>query len=293
MTSKIALVTGSNQGIGFGIVRELCRRNVGVVYLTSRNIQRGKEAVAKLEKDGFYPKYHQLDVSDEESVKTFAEYVKNKYGGLDILINNAGVLDSDFYKVSFEEAKRIIDVNVHGIILMQKHFFPILRDNARVINVSSDWGHITNIKNPYWVQRLTNKDIKLEDVYGFLNWFLDSVKNNALKEEDFFENSVLAYRVSKVAVSALTRVQQNDVGKGISINSLNPGFVRTNMTKGGGDMTVVEAGVTPVYLALDIDQSVKGKYFWFDKTEVDWADSTLDVVDTFDAFEKALEEVNK
>ncbi|XP_022126180.2 carbonyl reductase [NADPH] 1-like [Pieris rapae] len=293
MTSKIAVVTGSNQGIGFGIVRELCRRNVGVVYLTSRDIQRGKEAVAKLEKDGFYPKYHQLDVSDEESVKTFAEYMKNKYGGLDILINNAGVLDSDYYKVSFEEAKRVIDVNVHGIILMQKYFFPLLRDNARVINMSSDWGHITNIKNPYWVQRLTNKDIKLGDVYEFLNWFLDSVKNNALKEEDFFENTVLAYRVSKVAVSALTGVQQKEVGKGISINCLNPGFVKTNMTVGGGDMTVIEAGVTPAYLALDIDQSVKGKYFWFDKTEVDWADSTLNVLDTFDAFEKAIGEVNK
>ncbi|CAK1542983.1 unnamed protein product [Leptosia nina] len=246
MVSKVAVVTGSNQGIGFGIVKELCRRNVEIVYLTSRDEERGRKAVKSLENSGFYPKFHQLDVTDETSVEVFADFIKEKHGGVDILINNAGFLDPDFYKTTYEDAKKVIDVNFYGIVLMQKYFFPILRD---------------------------------------------SVEDGTLKEEDFIENSVIAYRVSKVAVSALTRVQQKQVGRGISINHLNPGFVRTNMTRGGGDMTVDEAGLTPAYLALDIDQSVKGKYFWFDKTEVDWADFTLNIVDTFEAFEKALDEV--
>ncbi|CAH4023006.1 carbonyl reductase [NADPH] 3-like [Pieris brassicae] len=293
MASKIAIVTGANKGLGFGIVRELCKRNVEVVYLTSRDIQRGKDAVTSLEKEGYKPKLHQLDVTDEDSVKTFADFVKANHDGLDILINNAGLFDANYYKVSYEDAKKIIDVDVHGIILMQKYFFPLLRDNGRVINISSDWGHIKNIQNADWVKRLTKKDIKLEDVCAFVDWFLNSIKNNTLKKEDFFENTVMAYRVAKVAVSALTRVQQNEVNRGISINSVNPGYVKTSMSHGSGDLTVSEASVTPVFVALDIDQSVKGKFIWYDKTEVDWADHSLNLVVPFEDFERALAEVIK
>ncbi|CAK1542984.1 unnamed protein product [Leptosia nina] len=293
MVSKVAVVTGSNQGIGFGIVEELCRRNVEIVYLTSRDEERGRKAVKSLEDSGFYPKFHQLDVTDETSVKVFADFIKEKHGGVDILINNAGFLDPDFYKTTYEDAKKVIDVNFYGIVLIQKYFFPILRDDARVVNVSSAWGHITNIKNTYWIQRLIKDDLTYDDVHAFIKWFLDSVKDGTLKGEDFIDNSVVAYRISKVAISALTKVQQKEVGRGISINHLNPGFVRTNMTRGGGDMTIDEAGLTPAYLALDIDQSVKGKYFWFDKTEVDWADFNLNIIDTFEVFEKALDEAKK
>ncbi|XP_038222175.1 carbonyl reductase [NADPH] 1-like [Zerene cesonia] len=293
MADKIAVVTGSNKGIGFGIVKELCKRGVGVVYLTSRDVNRGKEAVGILEKENLHPKFHQLDVSNEESVKAFAEYIKKKYNGLDILINNAGLLDSDYHKPNYEDAKKVIDTNFYGVLLMQKYFFPIINENGRVINVSSDWGHITNLKNSHWIQRLTNKNVSVEDVNAFVTWFLDSVKNGTVKGEDFVSYNVLAYRVSKVALCALTRIQQKEVGRNISVNSLNPGFVRTNMTKGAGDMTVDEAGITPAYLALDIDQSVKGKYFWFDKTEVDWTDTSLDILDTFDDFEKRVEDAVK
>ncbi|CAG4934745.1 unnamed protein product [Colias eurytheme] len=293
MAEKIAIVTGSNKGIGFGIVKELCKRGVGVVYLTSRDVNRGQEAVKVLEKENLHPKYHQLDVSNEESVKAFAEYIKKEHNGLDILINNAGLLDPDYLRPNYEDAKRVIDTNYFGVLLMQKYFFPIMNDNGRVINVSSDWGHITNIKNSYWIQRLTNENISLEDVNAFVTWFLDSIKNGTVKEEDFVSYSVLAYRVSKVALCALTRVQQKQVGKNISVNSLYPGFVRTNMTKGAGDMTVDESGITPAYLALDIDQSVKGKYFWFDKTEVDWTDTSLDILDAFEDFETRVEDAVK
>ncbi|XP_038222173.1 carbonyl reductase [NADPH] 1-like [Zerene cesonia] len=293
MADKIAIVTGSNKGVGFGTVKELCKRGVGVVYLTSRDINRGKEAIEILEKENLHPQFHQLDVSNEESVKAFAQYIKEKHNGLDILINNAGLLDPDFYKINYEDAKRVIDTNYYGVLLMQKYFFPLLKENGRVINVSSSWGHITNIKNSYWIQRLTKENISLEDTDAFINWFLDSIKNGTVKEEDFVSYTVLAYRVSKVALCALTRIQQKQAGKNISINSLHPGFVRTNMTKGAGDMSAEDAGITPVYLALDIDQSVKGKYIWFDKTEVNWADASLNFLEPFEYFEKCIEDAAK
>ena len=85
-------VTGANKGIGFAIVRALCKQlDNGIVYLTARNEERGREAVARLNQEGLQPKFLQLDVTDPASVKQLKDYIKETYGGLDILVNNAGI----------------------------------------------------------------------------------------------------------------------------------------------------------------------------------------------------------
>lgn len=290
MSDKVAVVTGSNKGIGFATVRELCQRRVGTVYLTARDVTRGKEAVEKLRKEGLNPQFHQLDVTDRNSVKVFANHLKDKHGGLDILINNAGILVKDLYKTTYEDASHVINVNYRSLFIIQEFMFPILKDNARVINISSDCGFISHITNPFWIKRLTKKDIKAEDVNAFVDWFLDSVKNGTVKREDFAEMEMLAYRVSKVAVAALTRAQQNEINRGISINSLNPGYVQTEMNKNIGYIPLEESGKAPVYLALDVDQSVKGKYFWDDKTEKDWENPSLQLHSKFSEYEQTLKD---
>ena len=85
-------VTGANKGIGFAIVRALCKQlDNGIVYLTARSEERGKEAVAKLNEEGLQPKFHQLDVTDSASVSKLRDFLKETHGGLDILVNNAGI----------------------------------------------------------------------------------------------------------------------------------------------------------------------------------------------------------
>lgn len=287
MADMVAVVTGSNKGLGFGIVKELCKRGVGVVYLTARDTQRGLQAVDKLKQEGLTPEFHQLDVSDRGSVKKFAEYLKQKHKGIDILINNAAVAPEKFHETIYEDAKRIIEINYQSYYYIQDYLFPILRQNARVINVSSDAGHLSNLKNSYWIKRLTKSDMKIEDVDAFVDWFLTSVKNNSLKEEDFAGKTILAYRVSKIAVCALTRIQQRDIDRNLSINSLHPGFIKTDMTRNHGRLTIAEASKTPVYLALDADQSLKGKFIWYDTTELEWEDvnARLDCNDDEDVIE--------
>ncbi|XP_034833202.1 carbonyl reductase [NADPH] 3-like [Maniola hyperantus] len=280
MTDKVAVVTGSNKGIGYGVVTELCRRGVGTVYLTARDIHRGHSAVEKLKRDGLDPKFHQLDVTDTRSVEKFANHLKEKHGGLDILINNAAIIQQNITKTTYEEAKQVIDVNYKSLFIIDKYLFPLLKENARVINISSDLGHISNLKNNYWINRLSKDDIEVQDVDDFIDWFLSSVKNGTLKEEDFAVTAYLAYRVSKIAVCALTRVQYRKVGRNIAINSLHPGFVKTDMTQNNGFMTVEQSCKAPVYLALDCDQSVKGKFIWFDKSERDWTDRNMDLLCT-------------
>ena len=90
-TKKVAVVTGANKGIGFGIVKGLIPVFEGDVILTSRSEERGLEAVKDLEAMGLEAKFHQLDVTDQESIETLKIFLKEKYGGLDVLVNNAGI----------------------------------------------------------------------------------------------------------------------------------------------------------------------------------------------------------
>lgn len=91
MTNNAVQVTGGNKGIGFAIVKALCQQYNGNVYLTARDTTRGMNAISELEKQGFNPKFHQLDINDDDSVKKFRDYLQNTYGGLDILVNNAAI----------------------------------------------------------------------------------------------------------------------------------------------------------------------------------------------------------
>ncbi|CAG9567626.1 unnamed protein product [Danaus chrysippus] len=276
--SRVAVVTGSNKGIGFSIVKLLCQRFDGVVYLTSRDVERGKEAVKKLEEIGLHPKFHQLDVAVRSSVETFKNYLEANYGGIDILINNAAVIDAGFGPCSFDEARRVIDINYRSILTMHELIYPIVRNGGRILNISSDCGHLSNIRNKFWIEKLSKQDLSVSDVNEFVEWFLESKKNGTFNVDDIADGaSVAAYRVAKVAVSAVTMVHQKEYdNKNISINSMHPGLVRTEMTTGVGFYNVDEAAETPVYIVLEAPQSLKGAYVWYDRRVLDWYDYNAD-----------------
>lgn len=276
MSTKVAVVTGSNKGIGFAIVKKLLQRFDGVVYLTSRDDVRGKAAVEQLQKLGLKPAYHQLDVADRDSVLKFRDHIKQKHGGLDILINNAGV-SADFDE-SYEAAKYVVGINYYSFLTLQELIYPLVRNNGRIVNVSSDCGHLSNLKNKYWIERLSKKDITEADINEFVQWYLDSKKNGTFDPKDIADNAtVSAYRVSKVALCALTMVQQRRLQeRNISVNSMHPGLVQTDMTHDVGFYTIDQAAETPVYLALDAPSSLRGAYVWYDKKVLDWYDYNAD-----------------
>lgn len=141
-------MTGSNKGIGFGIVKELCAKFDGIVYLTSRNESRGISAVKELEKLGFHPKYHQLDIDDEASIICLRSYLKETYGGLDILVNNAAIAFKSDSTEPFEtQVTLTLRTNFFSTYNVCNILFPILKPHARVVNVSSAAGHLLQIIN--------------------------------------------------------------------------------------------------------------------------------------------------
>ncbi|XP_046973421.1 carbonyl reductase [NADPH] 1-like [Vanessa cardui] len=274
MAVKVAAVTGANKGLGFSVVKGLCERFNGIVYLTSRNEKRGLEAVKKLNALGLKPQFHTLDVSDKSSIKTFADYIKTKHGGLDVLVNNAGMLELEKVYPTYEEAKKNIDVNYRSLLDIEEFLYPLLRDGARVINVSSACGHLSNLKNKKWLDVLTKQDLKTEDINDFVNNYLESLKNGTFRKEDFADEGKHAeHRISKIALTALTMVQQRKYNdRNISINAVHPGHLKTDMAQGGGETDPDDAAEIILYLILEASPNLKGVFMWHNKKIVDWYD---------------------
>ncbi|CAH4032796.1 carbonyl reductase [NADPH] 1-like [Pieris brassicae] len=274
MPTKVAVVTGSNKGIGFAIVRGLCKRFDGDVYLTSRDLNRGQNAVAELNKEGLRPKYHQLDITDPKSVEKLRDYLKENYGGIDILVNNAAIA----FKVNAPEpvavqAEQTLFVNYYSVLSTCEILFPILRNGARVINISSSCGHLSKIKSEKLRNQLKDPNLTIEGLSSMMQEYIDAAKQGTHAAD--WGNS--CYVVSKVAVTALTMIQQRMLAdRDIKVNAVHPGYVDTDMTSHKGVLTIDEGAVAPLYIALDAPDSVKGQYIWNDKRIISWEGKLVD-----------------
>ncbi|XP_015590915.1 carbonyl reductase [NADPH] 1 [Cephus cinctus] len=286
--TRIAVVTGGNKGIGFCIVKQLCQKFNGIVYLTARNTNLGQAAVTELEKLGLKPHFHQLDVSDDDSVNVFKEYLSKTYNRLDILINNAAIafkMDAtDPFGIQAEETLKI---NYFGLKKVCNALYPLLKPHARVVHLSSGAGHLSKIPGASLRAKLSDPDLTEEDLDKLMNDFISSAKAGTHVEAGWPQS---AYSVSKVGVSTLTRIHQKlfdkDAREDLVVNSVHPGFVDTDMTSHGRSsafsryrasmMTPDRGAQAPVYLALlPPNTDIKGKYIWSDNTVVDWlAEST-------------------
>lgn len=89
---RVAVVTGANKGLGFAITRDLCRNFPGDVILTSRDEARGRAAVQHLKAEGLSPRFHLLDIDNLQSIRALRDFLWEEYGGLDVLVNNAGIV---------------------------------------------------------------------------------------------------------------------------------------------------------------------------------------------------------
>lgn len=278
MAEKIAVVTGSNKGLGFAVVKGLCQKFNGTVYLTARSEKNGLEAVEKLNELGLKPSFHQLDVSDDKSVKTFADFIKTKHGGFDVLVNNAAILEWDEVYPTYEAAKRNIDINYRSLLTIENYLYPLLRDGARVVNISSACGHLSNLKKQSWIQTLQDPDLTTEQINAFVDEYLESVKNGTFDKNDFADEGKHAeHRVSKIALTALTMVQQRKYAdRNISINAVHPGHMKTEMAQGGGEVEPDQSADLILYLILDASPKLRGTFMWHNRKLIDWCNAEAD-----------------
>ncbi|XP_044746740.1 carbonyl reductase [NADPH] 1-like [Coccinella septempunctata] len=273
---KIAVVTGSNKGIGYGIVKGLCERFDGKVYLTARNVSRGIEAVKKLNALGLKPFLHQLDVTDQESINKFRDHLLKEHQGIDILINNAAIgFGDDAPEPFIQQAEDTINVNYYGLLNVCRTLFPLMKRNGRVVNISSSLGHLHWIPSDDLKKKFSDPTLTIEKLNQLIDKFVSDVKLGKHEDEGWGNNSECTYRVSKAGVSALSIIQQKKFdeecpNRNISVNSVHPGFVDTDLTAHLGELTIEEGAEAPLFLALE-EHGFKGKYVWCDKNPIEWS----------------------
>ncbi|KAH8958389.1 hypothetical protein BDL97_06G021600 [Sphagnum fallax] len=285
----VAVVTGANKGIGFEIVRQLAKEGITVV-LTARDATRGEAALESLKSQGLHNvNFHPLNVASQESILAFANWLRKTYGGIDILINNAGILliGKD---TTFETVKPVFDTNYFGVKNVTKALLPLLRDDtpggARVIVVASRAGQLKFLESKNYVKTFSDREhLTEESVDNFANHYLKDIANGSLKEGDWVDISSMpgpnfgrpleTYAVSKAAVIAFVSVLHNTFfsqpgsGKKINIFSCCPGYVSTDINTNSGGNSVEVGADTPVWLALHSPEGGSGK-FWAERKVIDF-----------------------
>lgn len=223
----------------------------GIVYLTARNEKLGLTALKQLDEFKDKLRFHQLDITNVESIRRFADHIRTTYGGFDILINNAAIAFKNNDITPFgDQAEITAQTNFFGTINICNALFPLLRDHARIVNVCSRLGMLESIKNRSIRENLISSHASIETVSDILSDFIQKAKE--FSHQDYgYPNS--AYGMSKLALIAVTIIQQRyfdgESHRDILVNACCPGYIKTDMNSNRGTGTPEQGADTPVYLA--------------------------------------------
>lgn len=241
VSSRVALITGANKGIGYETARLLGQRGL-TVLIGARSRDRGEAAERALVSEGIAARHVELDVTRTESVAYAAAWIEEHYGRLDVLVNNAGVLLDGGRKVTDVSAAVLRDtfeVNVLGVVTVTAAMLPLLRRSsaARIVNLSSKLGSLTE---------------------------------NTLHHERLAPYQMLGYGTSKAAVNALTVFYANALrSEGIKVNSVEPGFVATDLNGHAGPGRPADAAAVAARFATLGEDGPTGGFFE-DSGPVSW-----------------------
>jgi carbonyl reductase 1 len=260
VSAKVALVTGGNRGIGLEIGKQLAERGLRVV-LGSRDESAGRAAAAKLAA----VEARALDVTREDTIDALARALSETHGGLDVLVNNAGIAMDGF---DGEVARRTLDVNFFGVLRVTDRLLPLIRPGGRVVMITSGMGDTGDL--PARLQsRLHAEDLGREELARLMRSFVDGVAAGT-HEKDGWPSS--AYRVSKMGLNAYTAMLGRELDKdprGLRVNAVCPGWVRTRMGGAGAPRTVEEGADTATWLAVT-DEAVPQGTVLRDRKVVGW-----------------------
>jgi NAD(P)-dependent dehydrogenase (short-subunit alcohol dehydrogenase family) len=233
-TTRIALVTGGNRGIGLEICRQLADHGLTII-LTARDASKGKAAAKALQDLKLAVEFQRLDVSSCRSIRACVASIAERRGRIDVLVNNAGIMidprGSRFLDSKLDTYRDTLETNLYGPLQLAQAVVPLMKANryGRIVNVSSGQGQLSEMGA-----------------------------------------GTPAYRVSKTALNALTRILAAEFhGSNILVNSMCPGWVRTAMGGEGAPRTPGEGADTALWLATLPDDGPTGGFFR-DRKPLEW-----------------------
>lgn len=229
---RVAVVTGTNRGIGLEVARQLAQSGLQVI-MTSRDEVAGESAAARLRAEGWPAHHHALEVTDPGEIRALASMLAREHRRVDVLVNSAGVfLDSSgptdphgasVFDLMTTTLDRTLAVNLYGPLQLCQSLLPLMRENGygRIVNVSSGMGQLSEMGG------------------GFA-----------------------AYRISKTALNALTRIVAVETAdEPILVNAVCPGWVQTDMGGPNATRTAHDAADGIVWAATLPDDGPTGGFF--------------------------------
>lgn len=229
--TKIILVTGGNRGIGLEVCKQLAQQG-HTVLLGSRELSKGQQAAQTIKSPNIHPV--QLDVTNEVDRQAVFKHIKQTYGRLDVLVNNAGIFPDKVHQLLQTDLalmRHTMEVNSWAPLHLMQLFIPLMRQHnwGRVVNVSSGIGELGDLGSSY-----------------------------------------PTYRFSKINLNLITRIVAQEVaGTDIKVNAMTPGWVQTDMGGANAPRTVEEGADTIVWLATLPDDGPHGGYFR-DRQPIEW-----------------------
>lgn len=238
LTERVAVVTGANRGIGFEVCRQLAQKQLQVI-LTSRDESKGKASVRELQEEGLLNLlYHQLDITNPESINQLVSFIQDKFNRLDVLVNNAGICidtkrppDNSIFKMKTDTLRTTLETNLYGPLRLCQAFAPLMaeRSYGRIVNVSSIAGQLSSMRGRH-----------------------------------------PSYRISKSAVNALTRILADELrDTHVLVNAVCPGWVKSDLGGPNACRDLSEGADTVVWLATLPDDGPTGLFFR-DRKPLDW-----------------------
>ena len=235
---RIALVTGANKGIGFETARQLLALGY-TVLVGARDGEKGEAAAETL---GPGAHFVHLDMSRSETFAAVSQIIESEFGGLDVLVNNAGIgVDWGVppSEVSVDQLRETFETNVFGVIALTQAILRLLKKSeaGRIVNLTSNIGSLTN----------QSSSRELKDYAG-----------------------AAAYCSSKSALNMFTVLLAKELREtNIKVNSAHPGWVQTDMGGEQAPMKIEDGARTSVFLATLPDDGPSGKFFHMEK-ELPW-----------------------
>ncbi|KAF9049283.1 NAD(P)-binding protein [Hymenopellis radicata] len=242
---RVILVTGSNTGIGFEIVRSLAEKG-HIVYLSARNNEAGLGAQDQLANAGLHVKFVQLDVTDPSSIAAAKDVIEQAEGRLDSLVHNAAISkmaeSGGALGESIANIEEAFATNLLGVISVTQAFVPLLRrapaGHACIVAVST---------------RMASNSLMASLPHGMIH-------------------SLIAYNTSKVAVNSYMISLAKELEGDVKVNMVSPGFVTTKLNgyHPGGKTPKQGADIIVPWVLLGPEEKDKTCLFWHENGALDW-----------------------
>jgi carbonyl reductase 1 len=288
-SKRIALITGGNKGIGKEIARRIGTEPDFTAIIASRNLDLARAAADELIADAQTEGCEcdaialpvPLDLLEPESISNAVDYVEKEYGVIDVLVNNAAICFNDptlYGKVDhtpFEKQAGVtIQTNYFGTLHVTESCMPLLKKSAspRIINVASAAGRLSILRSQKLVDTVTSETLTIPHLSDLMEQFVSNVEDGSHSTKGWPNT---CYGVSKLGIIAMTRILARE-NPTMMINSVDPGYCRTDQNNNQGVVDPVDGAYTPYLLALmdqgeeEDDEVVSGLHF-FEEAEMPWS----------------------